>query len=138
MKIHALRLKPGQDLKMEIEQYAKKRNIRAGFIVTCVAGLEKATLRMAEATPNRQDVRTFDGPVEVTSLVGTISNDGCHLHITISDKEGRAFGGHLKEQSIVYSTAEIIIGEDESKIFSRELDEQTGFDELVIKDIYGD
>ena len=134
MKLYTFRLKPGQDLKREIEHFVRANNIQSGFIITCVAGLKQATLRMAGAKPDKQDVRTFDGPLEVTSLVGTVSVNGCHLHITVSDKEGAAFGGHLKENTIVHPTAEIVIGEDEDVVYSRELDNDTDFTELVIRD----
>jgi len=134
MKIHTLRLKPGQDLKPEIEKYLANNAIKAGFIITCVAGLKHATLRMADAKPDKQDIRTFEGPLEVTSLVGTVSVNGCHLHITVSDKEGVAFGGHLKENSPVHLTAELVIGEDENAVYTREPDETTGFTELVVRE----
>jgi len=135
MKIHTFRLKPGQDLKVEIERFVAEANIRAGFIITCVAGLEQATIRMAGATPDRQDIRTYKGDYELTSLVGTVSVNGVHLHMSISDKEGQNFGGHLKEGTIIHPTAEIIIGEDESTMYTRELDEETGFPELKIERI---
>lgn len=134
MKIHTFRLKPGQDLKPEIEKYVRNNNIQAGFVVTCVAGLKQATLRMADAKPDKQDIRTFDGPLEVTSLVGTVSVNGCHLHITVSDKNGAVFGGHLKENSPVHLTAEVVLGEDTDVVYSREPDEDTGFTELVIRE----
>ncbi len=133
MKIHTFRLKPDQDLKQGIEQYVQQNNIKAGFIVTCVAGVKKVTLRMAGAKPEDQDIRTIDGPFEVDGMVGTVSINGCHLHVTVSNKEGQAFGGHLKENSPVYPTAEIVIGEDETKTYYREMDEETGFNELVVK-----
>jgi len=133
MKIYTFRLKPGQDLKTGIEQFAAKNNIRAGFIITCVAGLKQATLRMAGAVPDRQDIRTYKDDYELTSLVGTVSVNGVHLHMSISDKDGASFGGHLKEGTIIHPTAEIVIGEDESAIYTRELDEETGFPELEIE-----
>ena len=97
MKTHTFRLKPGQDLNTEIERFVTKAGIKAGFIITCVAGLEQATLRMAGAMPDKQDIRTYKGDYELTSLVGTVSTNGVHLHMSISDKEGQSFGGHLKE-----------------------------------------
>ena len=134
MKIHTFRLKPGQDLKPEIEKYVKANNIQAGFIITCVAGLKHATLRIADAKPDKQDSRTFEGPLEVTSLVGTVSVSGTHIHITVSNKEGVAYGGHLKENSPVHLTAEIVMGEDENATYTREQDEETGFTELVVRE----
>lgn len=132
MKTHTFRLKPGQDLKTEIERFVTKAGIKAGFIITCVAGLEQATLRMAGAMPDKQDIRTYKGDYELTSLVGTVSTNGVHLHMSISDKEGQSFGGHLKEGTIIHPTAEIVIGENESTVYTRELDEETGFHELKV------
>ena len=132
MKTHTFRIKPGNDLKTEIERFVEAQNIQAGFIITCVAGLEQATLRMAGAVPEKQDIRTYEGAYEVTSLVGTVSINGVHLHMSISDNEGKSFGGHLKEGTIVHPTAEIVIGEDEEAAYTRELDEETGFPELVV------
>src|SRR6266511_4642975 len=134
MKIHTFRLKPGSDLKTEIEKFVTTKNIQAGFIITCVAGLSQAVLRMAGAMPDKQDIRTYKGDFEVTSLVGTVSVNGVHLHLAISDKEGQGFGGHLKEGTIIHPTAEIVIGEDETVIYTRELDEETGFPELVVRE----
>jgi predicted DNA-binding protein with PD1-like motif len=134
MKIHTFRLKPGNDLKIEIEKFVKSKNIQAGFIVTCVGGISQATIRMAGAQPNKQDIRTYAGDYEITSLVGTVSAHGTHLHMAISDKEGKSFGGHLKEVTIIHPTAEIVLGEDEQVTYTRDLDEETGFPELVVRE----
>lgn len=115
-----------------IQDFVTQNNIRAGFIVTCVAGLKYATLRMADALPSQQDIRRFEGPLEVVSLVGTVSIHGLHLHMAVSDKEGKTFGGHLKPDSPVHLTAEVVIGEDAASVYTRELDENTGFTELVV------
>jgi predicted DNA-binding protein with PD1-like motif len=134
MKLYSLRLKPGQDLRKELINYASKNDIRAGSIVTCVGALKYFTLRMAGATPENQDIRSYSETAEIVSLVGTLSTDDCHLHISLSTKDGTVIGGHLKEGSLVDLTAEITILDDEAKEFSREPDEETGFTELVIKD----
>ena len=41
LKIFALRLRPGQDLRTELERFSKERNIKAGFIMTAVGSLKK-------------------------------------------------------------------------------------------------
>lgn len=135
MKVYTLRIKPGNDLKIALEKFVQTNGIQAGFIITCVGGLSQATLRMAGALPDKQDIRTFKGDFEVTSLVGTVSVNGVHLHMAVSDSEGRGFGGHLKEGTTIHPTAEIVIGEDEQAIYTRELDEETGFSELVVKTV---
>jgi predicted DNA-binding protein with PD1-like motif len=77
-------------------------------------------------------VKEYDGSFEIVSLVGTMESGNSHLHISLSDKEGDVFGGHLKQGSIVGVTAEIVIGELENLEFTRTLDADTGYDELVV------
>lgn len=133
MKLYSLRLHPNQDLRNELIAYAKANGIKAGSIVTCVGALKPITLRMAGAKPDNQDIRTYDDTHEIVSLVGTLTGDDCHLHIALSNKEGAVIGGHLKEGSLVDTTAEIVIAEDEGVSYVREMDENTKFPELMIK-----
>lgn len=131
MKVHVFRLKPGQLLREEIDDYVKVHKIKAGVILTCVGNLKSAVLRMADSVT----AKTFSdkGTYEIVSLVGTVEFGNSHLHISISDKIGRVFGGHLKKGSIVGITAEIVIGELENMKFERKLDENTGYEELIVK-----
>ena len=132
MKTIIFRLKPGTDLKESLEQVITQHAIKAGYIVTCVGGLEKATVRMAGAKPDAQDIRSYEGDFEIVSLVGTLSVNGVHLHMSFSDSEGIVRGGHLKEGTTIHPTAEIIIGVEETSEFTRELDNDTGFPELIV------
>lgn len=124
------RLKSGQLLKEEIEERSK--NVGAGVLLSVVGALENANLRMAGATPDAQDLRNFDGPFEIVSGTGTISKDGCHLHVSVSDKEGNVIGGHLKGGCRVDVTVEVVIGIFENVFYQRTLDEDTGFKELEV------
>lgn len=128
MRTHAFRLVPGNDLRAKIDEFVAERNIKAGVILTCVGNLQKAVIRMADETI----VKTYEGTYEIVSLVGTVESGNSHLHISISDAVGEVFGGHLKIGSIVGITAEVVIGELEGMVFKRELDEQAGFEELVV------
>jgi len=128
MKTYAIRLLPKQDIKKELQKFTKEKGIKAGFIMTCVGCVTRATLRMADETI----IKDFEKKYEIVSLVGTLSPDGVHLHISLSDEEGNTIGGHMKEGCLIYVTAEIVIGELEDVEFSREFDENTGFKELVI------
>jgi uncharacterized protein len=132
MQTLIFRLTPGADLKTSIEQIIRENTISAGFVITCVGGLEQATVRMAGAKPDHQDIRTFTGDFEIVSLVGTVSINGTHLHMSFSDKDGIVRGGHLKEGTLIHPTAEIVLGVDTSVEMRRELDDQTGFPELVV------
>lgn len=133
MKMYAMRLKPGQDLRFEVEKFAHDNNIQSGCIVSCVGSLSHVNLRMADATPENKEYKNMEGTFEIVSLVGTVSTQGYHLHMAVSDEKGQVTGGHLTEDNIVHTTAEIVIFEDETVTYNRELDDQTGFPELVIK-----
>ena len=75
----------------------------------------------------------FKGPFEIVSAEGTVSSDGVHIHISISDAEGRVFGGHLGEGCIINTTAEIGILKSD-KTLKRIFDPETGYKELIIDD----
>jgi len=128
MNPHAIRLHPGDDLKKSIENYVREKNICSGALLTCVGSLQYAILRMA----NARTAQHLNGKFEILSLVGTLSEQGCHLHISLSDENGHVTGGHLLEGCLVFTTAEIVLVELPDIIFSREKDQSTGFKELVI------
>jgi len=129
------RLKPGQLLKEEIEQTAIKYKIKAGALLSIVGGLENAVLRMGGSEPENQIIKEWSGPFEIVSGTGTISDDGCHIHISISDQAGQVFGGHLKDDCMVKYTAEIVLAIFDDVTYKRVLDKETGFGELTVEKI---
>jgi predicted DNA-binding protein with PD1-like motif len=128
-KTHAFRLKPGEDLKASINSFVKQHDIKAGWIVTCVGSLTRYSIRFA----NQPDSDTASGHFEIVSLVGTVSVNGSHLHISFSDSTGKTTGGHLQDGCIIYTTAEIVIGESNELLFTREKDGTTPWEELQVK-----
>lgn len=127
--IHAIRLKPGEDLRASIQQYVNANNIKAGWITSCAGSLTDYNIRFA----NQPGDSKGSGHFEIVSLTGTLSVNGSHIHISISDSTGKTIGGHLLEGNIIYTTAEIIIGESKTMIFKREKDGTTPWDELQIE-----
>lgn len=129
MTVHVLRLRPGEDLKAALEAYVATNHLEAVVILSCVGSLDVAAIRFA----NRPEPTLVPGKLEITSLVGTLAqSSGSHIHITVADGEGLARGGHLMPGSLVYTTAEIALGELPGVIFSREKDETYGYHELVV------
>lgn len=127
--VYACRLLPGDDLKKTLQAFAEQRDLKAAYIITCVGSLQQAHLRLAGATERS----TWMTKMEIVSLVGTFFNGGCHLHISLADGKGNMFGGHLLDGCIVYTTAEIVIGEAKGLQFYRETDPATGYLELGIR-----
>lgn len=135
MRLVAKRLMPGKDLKQSIVAFAKEKDIAAGAIVSAVGSLRHATIRMAGAQPDKQDVRELDGPFEIVSLIGTVSINGEHLHVSISDTGGKVIGGHLKDGSITETTVELVIAVETRLEFTRDVDPTTGFLELSVTEV---
>jgi predicted DNA-binding protein with PD1-like motif len=129
MNTFALRLKPGQDLKQGLVAFSREQEMQAGFILTCVGSLSRAGLRLAA----RPETTYYEDKFEIVSLTGTLCPDGVHLHISISDGQGRTLGGHMQDGNIVRTTAEVVLGDLAGVSFCRPLDPQTGYDELVVR-----
>jgi predicted DNA-binding protein with PD1-like motif len=126
---YAFRLHPKQDLLEEIARFSTAHNFHAACILTCVGSLTHVNLRMA----NQPRSSSFTGHFEIVSLVGTLSQQGNHLHISLADSNGKTFGGHLMSDCLIYTTAEIVVGELQGIQFTRPIDSQTTYDELVVK-----
>lgn len=129
VKMTAIRLSPHQDLKQELIAFAKKHQFKAAFIATCVGSLEQMHVRYA----NEENGTLLKGHFEIVSLVGTFSDTSSHIHISASDSTGKTLGGHLLDNSLIYTTAEIVIGELTDLEFNRSTDSMYGYKELDVK-----
>ena len=105
-----------------------KKKIKAGGISTCAGSLTQYNIRFANQPEGSSDI----GHYEIVSLTGTISANGSHLHISISDSTGKTIGGHLLRGCKIYTTAEIVILSSSTFQFKREKDGTTPWEELQI------
>jgi predicted DNA-binding protein with PD1-like motif len=125
----AFRLKPGEDLQKGIENIVKQHAIKAGWINTCVGSLTDYNIRFA----NQPKTDSGTGHFEIVSLVGTLSENGSHIHLSISDSTGKTIGGHLMPGCKIYTTAEIVVAATDRFDFERAEDGTTPWKELQIK-----
>jgi uncharacterized protein len=126
----AFRLKPNEDLKAGIEKIVQDNKIQAGYIITAVGSLTDYNIRFA----NQAQGSTGKGHFEIVSLVGTLSTEGSHIHISISDSAGKTIGGHLMDKNLIYTTAEIVIGYTDKYKFARKADGTTPWKELLVEE----
>ena len=128
MQNYTFRLTPGQDLFDSIQAFVMKQHVLAGCVLSGVGSLRHATLRLADREYNSE----YEGPFEIVSITGTLSIHGSHLHISISDGEGRTLGGHFESGCKIYTTAEIVIAVFNDVVYKRELAADSGYDELKV------
>ncbi|MCG9628112.1 DNA-binding protein [Vibrio mediterranei] len=124
----AVRLTRGTDLKKALHKLVAEHQIQAGSIASCVGCLSQISMRLAgaEHTLKRSE------PFEIVSLMGTLTPEHQHVHISVADSKGNVLGGHLLEESIVDTTAELIVHRYPEVVFERELDTTTGYTELHV------
>jgi uncharacterized protein len=129
MQTLPLRLVPGDDLRTTLEAIARDRGLHAAFVLQGIGSLAVARIRYAGI----DEPAELHGDFEILTLAGSLSADGAHLHIAVSDAAGRVIGGHVAAGCVVRTTAEILLGVLPEFHFSRETDPQTGFAELVVR-----
>jgi hypothetical protein len=131
MKSHCFRLKYGEDILLEIKNYLEINNIKSAVILSAVGCVTKAKIRDASGIT----IKEIKENMEIVSIMGTLSKNRCHLHISFSREDLSTIGGHLVEGCLVNTTAEIVILELNNFEFSSKFDEKTGYDELLINKI---
>lgn len=129
MKEYAIRLTRDSDLKASIEKICKDNNFNTAIVLSGVGCLSKAKMRLAKAI----DYLEVEEDFEIVSLNGTVSNGQAHIHIALSDEIGNVTGGHLCENCIVNTTVELVLGILEEYESNREMDPNTGYDEIEFR-----
>lgn len=129
LPVQPLRLPPGSDLRLALEQLLRDKDVRAGWLISGIGSLSLAPLRLA----GQEQITTLRGDLEILTLSGSLSPDGAHLHLSVADGQGNVCGGHLAMGSRVRTTAELLLAWLPDWSFSRQLDPATGCRELVIR-----
>jgi predicted DNA-binding protein with PD1-like motif len=131
-KIHAFRVKPGQELLNEVSHYCNESHISSGVIIGIIGSLRNATLNYLMELPGKYQSINYQGPLEIVCAQGSVAlkdnNPIIHIHIQLSQQDA-CYGGHLSAAT-VFSTAEVIIGELDYQL-KRQFDSYTGLNELV-------
>lgn len=129
MQAHPLRLSPGDDLRITLQDTLRHLGLHAAFVLQGIGSLSVAQLRFAGA----DDATELRDDLEILTLAGSISPDGAHLHMSVADPRGQVFGGHVAAGCMVRTTAELLLALLPEHRFAREPDSGTGFLELVIR-----
>ena len=100
-----LKLAPGSDLRLSLEEQAQRDGI-SGFVLGVVGNLTKASFQC----PGQAEPTVLEGDLEVITLNGTFSPEGVHLHLSLSDGACQVWGGHLEPGTIVQKGVDLLIG----------------------------
>ncbi len=123
-------LKPayGTDLVQELQKFVLEEGINLAWI-SGVGAVVKANLRYYNQVEKSWLDIDVHKNLEVINLTGNISllngEPIVHVHITLSDEEGRCYGGHVGPGTIVFNM-EILLTTLTGPPVTRKLDSDTG------------
>ena len=127
-KVYKGRLPRGEDLLESMTRFVKELDIEAGHIQV-LGAVRNATIGYFNQDTTEYEYIDFNKPMEILHCAGNISLlDGepmIHAHITLSDEDGKAYGGHLSENTEIY-VAEVILKEFVGEPKERFIDEESG------------
>ncbi|MDO5715151.1 MAG: DNA-binding protein [Tissierellia bacterium] len=93
-----LRVDKGEDVIEAVMDFLKKHQITAGSI-SGLGASDHIVVGLFDTREKKYFQKTYKGIFEVTNFTGNITTkDGevyLHMHITFSDEDNHAFGGHL-------------------------------------------
>ena len=130
LKCHCVRLHRGDDLMLSIKEICREKHIAAGVVLSAVGCISKGRVRDASGVT----IREIADHCEIVSLNGTVSEQRCHLHISLTKEDLSTIGGHLCPGCIVNTTCELVIGELPGVRIGVEEDPETGYNELIFQE----
>ncbi len=117
----------GADLLDEITKFVQKENIRCGRIHG-IGATTHAVVAYYDQKTKKYNSMEYNGGMEILNLTGNVSirddKPFVHVHILISDPQGKVFGGHLMAGTKLWA-CEVFIDEYQGEELVRDLDEIT-------------
>lgn len=122
------KLSYGADLLQELTDICMNKKIQLGR-VKAIGAVQRARLAYYDQKTHEYQFFVIDQSLEIANLTGNVSlKDGApfvHAHITLVDKEGKAYGGHLAPGTEVFA-CEFVLEAFDGPAFERTLDQKTG------------
>lgn len=108
---YVLRIDRGEEVIAKLTEFVKKENIGLATF-TGLGAADKATVGLFNTETKQYQKTELSGEYEITNLTGNISRMNgepyLHIHVTLSDEEYKAYGGHLNEL-VISGTCEIFV-----------------------------
>jgi predicted DNA-binding protein with PD1-like motif len=123
-------LKPpfGSDLLKELESFVREKGINLAWL-SGIGAVSRATIRYYDQAKKDWVDLELDQRLEVVSMTGNVSllngEPIVHLHVVLADEQGRCYGGHLGNDTLVFNL-EILLNTLSGPSVIRKMDGQTG------------
>lgn len=104
-------LEAKEDLLLSIKKLVKENNIEQGFVLA-LGNLRKLCLGFATDVGKFKKIEIKE-PLEITNAFGSIWKEGeetkIHVHINAAKIDGKVYGGHLLEDTLINWTGVVVI-----------------------------
>ena len=123
-RVVIVRLKYGTDILEGLNEAIQKEKIKNAVILNGVGSLTRYHTHVVSNTtfPTTHAYVKKDGPVDLLNVNGYIIDGRVHAHITVSDDK-EAIGGHLEDDTRVFTFAIITIGVLDERITLERFDD---------------
>lgn len=94
--------KRGDYIIEELREYLKANNIDAALITSGIGSLDICRIHIIEHAdlPPKDSYINLEGPIEMSSLLGSVAGGEPHIHVTVKDvKNDKIYIGHLEPGS---------------------------------------
>jgi predicted DNA-binding protein with PD1-like motif len=122
------RLSHGADLLAELTEICIREKVALGRIEV-IGAVQKAKVGFYNQASHEYDWHVFNESMEILSCSGNVSIKDAkpfvHAHMVLSDHLGRAFGGHLAAETILFA-GEFVLQAFDGPSLVRGFDETTG------------
>ena len=126
-----VRIDKGEEVVATLRRFCAEKGIRLGS-VSGIGAADRVTLGYFETATKQYHTFERCGDHEITALSGNVTTlNGeayLHLHVTLSDQNCRAFGGHLSS-ALISGTCELVIDELEGGV-DRQFNNEVGLNLL--------
>ena len=110
-KVHYIKFEKDELLLESLTQYAKDNNIKTAEI-SFIGAVQNVNVMYFNQSKKEYDKHRLEGGHEVLSGLGNVSiledETFVHVHMTVADKNGNAFGGHLDEGTKIWLIEAVI------------------------------
>jgi uncharacterized protein len=125
---HILKPPFGSDLLKELQTYVLAKNINLAWL-SGVGAVQRANIRYYDQVEKSWTDLQLDQRLEVAGMWGNVTllngQPIVHVHMVLSDEQGRCYGGHLADGTLVFNL-EILLTTLTGPAVVRKMDEQTG------------
>ncbi len=122
-----VRIDRGEEIVESLKTFCVETGVRLGA-VSGIGATNRVVIGLFKTATKEYCTHEMTGDLEITNLTGNISTmEGeiyIHLHVTLSDHEHRAWGGHLTS-AVISGTLEAMVHAMEGTV-DREFDEGVG------------